>query len=115
MYVHFIFIDLVHNHIITRQKQQEFLLGQQLRSLYINSSSPSYIQGISTGLYNQSQVNVIADFGDEGNVVYDAAVSFTQGMWPATTNYNITLANGTFVIGPLGGYQVSILYSYSRK
>jgi prostatic aicd phosphatase len=74
----------------------------------LNASSPSYIQGISTGLFNSAQVLVRADAGDEGFVIYDSAVSLTQGMWPPTTNYNTTLANGTTVIGPFGGYQVML-------
>jgi hypothetical protein len=85
--------------------QQEFGLGAQIRSLYMNASSPSYIQGISTGLFNQSQVHVRADAGGEAGVIFDSAISLVQGLWPATTNYNTTLANGTTIVGPLGGYQ----------
>lgn len=85
--------------------QQEFLLGSYLRSLYLNQSSPSYIAGMSTGLFNPSQVYIQADFGDENGVVYDSCVSLTQGLWPATLSNNITLANGTTITAPLGGYQ----------
>jgi hypothetical protein len=85
--------------------QQEFQLGAQIRSLYMNASSPSYIQGISTGLFNQNQVKVRADAGGEAGVIFDSAVSLVQGLWPATANYNTTLANGTMIVGPLGGYQ----------
>ena len=46
-----------------------------------------------------------ADAGGEGSVIYDSAVSFTQGAWPATTASNTTLANGTTIVSPLGGYQ----------
>lgn len=85
--------------------QQEFLLGSDLRSLYLNESSPSYIPGMSTGLFNPSQVYIQADFGDENGVIYDSCVSLTQGLWPATSSNNITLANGTMITAPLGGYQ----------
>ncbi|KIJ60291.1 hypothetical protein HYDPIDRAFT_117370 [Hydnomerulius pinastri MD-312] len=85
--------------------QQEFILGGYLRSIYLNESSPSYIPGASTGLFNQSQVYIRADLGGEDGVVYDSCVSLTQGLWPVTTNNNITLANGTTVTAPLGGYQ----------
>ncbi|KAG1879232.1 histidine phosphatase superfamily [Suillus subluteus] len=85
--------------------QQEFLLGSYLRSLYLNESSPSYIPGMSTGLFNPAQVYIQADFGDENGVIYDSCVSLTQGLWPATLSNNITLANGTMVTAPLGGYQ----------
>ncbi|KAI6129684.1 histidine phosphatase superfamily [Pisolithus croceorrhizus] len=85
--------------------QQEYQLGTYLRSVYLNESSPSYIQGLSTGLFNQSQVFVQADLGGEAGVIYDSCVSLTQGLWPATTSNNITLANGTTITAPLNGYQ----------
>ncbi|KAF9220493.1 phosphoglycerate mutase-like protein [Gyrodon lividus] len=85
--------------------QQEFLLGGYLRSLYLDESSPSYIPGMSTGLFNQSQVYIRADLGGEDGVVYDSCVSLTQGLWPGTINNNITLANGSTIVAPLGGYQ----------
>ncbi|OAX39877.1 phosphoglycerate mutase-like protein [Rhizopogon vinicolor AM-OR11-026] len=85
--------------------QEEFLLGSYLRSLYLNESSPSYIPGMSTGLFNQSQVYIQADLGGEDGVIYDSCVSLTQGLWPVTPSNNITLANGTTVTAPLGGYQ----------
>jgi hypothetical protein len=75
----------------------------------MNVTSPSYIQGISTGLFNQSQVHVRADAGGEAGVIFDSAVSLLQGLWPASGNYNTMLANGTTIVGPLGGYQVSVL------
>ncbi|KDQ62176.1 hypothetical protein JAAARDRAFT_30078 [Jaapia argillacea MUCL 33604] len=84
---------------------QEYQLAQLLRSLYLNASSPSYIQGISTGLFNQNQVQVRADAGGEGGVIFDSTVSVVQGLWPPTPASNTTLANGTTIVGPLGGYQ----------
>lgn len=85
--------------------QQEYQLGTYLRSLYVNESSPSYIPGLSTGLFNQDQVWVRADLGGEGGVIFDSCVSLTQGMWPATPSNNITLANGTTIVAPIDGYQ----------
>ncbi|KAI5989030.1 histidine phosphatase superfamily [Pisolithus albus] len=85
--------------------QQEYQLGTYLRSVYLNESSPSYIQGLSTGLFNQSQVFVQADLGGEAGVIYDSCVSLTQGLWPPTTSNNITLADGTVITAPLSGYQ----------
>lgn len=38
-------------------------------------------------------------------VIYDSTVAVTQGAWPATSVSTITLANGTEVTSPLGGYQ----------
>lgn len=92
--------------ITTVGAQEEYALGQTLRALYLNASSPSYIQGISTGVFQQSQVTISADAGGEGGVIYDSAVALTQGLWPATSLFNSSLANGTIVSSPLGGYQV---------
>jgi prostatic aicd phosphatase len=63
---------------------------------------------MSTGLFNPSEVYIQADFGDENGVIYDSCVSLTQGLWPATLSNNITLANGTMITAPLGGYQVCV-------
>ncbi|TDL22226.1 phosphoglycerate mutase-like protein [Rickenella mellea] len=84
---------------------QEFQLGTLLRNLYLDASSPSFVQGISTSGFNQSQVLIRADAGGEGGVIFDSAVALTQGLWPPTSSANVTLANGTTVISPLGGYQ----------
>ncbi|KAI5119299.1 hypothetical protein M0805_008214 [Coniferiporia weirii] len=85
--------------------QEEFELGGVLRSMYLETNSSSLITNVSTGLFNPLEVLVSADSGDEGGVIYDSAVSVVQGLWPATTNYNTTLADGQVVIAPLGGYQ----------
>ncbi|KAF8552757.1 phosphoglycerate mutase-like protein [Imleria badia] len=84
---------------------QEFQLGELLQSIYLNASSPSYIPGMSTGLFDQFQVDIRADLGGESGVVYDSCVSLTQGLWPITADNNITLANGSTIVAPLGGYQ----------
>ncbi|PBK78349.1 phosphoglycerate mutase-like protein [Armillaria solidipes] len=84
---------------------QEFQLGQLLRSLYLNSSSESFIPGINSTIANLDQIQVRADGGDEGGVIVNSAMSLLQGLFPATSSYNVTLANGTNVEGPLGGYQ----------
>lgn len=38
-------------------------------------------------------------------MIWNSALSLLQGLLPATASYNTTLANGTTVEGPLGGYQ----------
>lgn len=38
-------------------------------------------------------------------MILDSAVALAQGMWPADSSRSITLANGTEVTSPLGGYQ----------
>lgn len=60
-------------------------------------------------LYDVTQTTIEADAGGEGDVIMASAISLVQGLWPATTTYNTTLANGSTIVGPLGGYQVSYL------
>jgi len=90
--------------------QQSFQLGEYLRSRYLTRSSSHFIQDVSSDLVEPDQVLVRADAGGEGGVIYNSAMSTMQGMWPAYTGYNETLANGTVVVGPLNGYQVRELY-----
>lgn len=95
------------NHQLTALQKQEFQLGGLLRSIYLNTSSPSYVQGISplTEKFDPTQVVVRADSGDEGGVIMDSAIALVQGLWPATPLDFTVLANGTNVTSPLNGYQ----------
>ncbi|KAJ3491134.1 hypothetical protein NLI96_g916 [Meripilus lineatus] len=88
-------------------EQQEFELGALLRSLYLDQDSPTFIEGISpsTSVVRPDQIIARADAGDEGGVIFDSTIALLQGLFPATHLSNITLANGTTVISPLGGYQ----------
>lgn len=88
-------------------KQQEFQLGQKLRSIYLNTASPSSISGINTTIVDNTQIHVRADAGGEGVVILTSAQSLVQGLFPANLGYNIKLPSGDTVIGPLGGYQAS--------
>ena len=56
-------------------------------------------------MVNDAQVEIRADAGGEVGVILNSAVALLQGLFPATLDYNTTLANGTTIIGPLGGYQ----------
>lgn len=69
---------------------------------------------MSVGLFDPSEVEVRAD-SDEGGVIFDSAVSLLQGLWPASITYNTTLANGTNIVGPLGGYQVFLQHVYYQS
>ncbi|KZT67111.1 phosphoglycerate mutase-like protein [Daedalea quercina L-15889] len=86
---------------------KEWQLGALLRSIYLNESSSSYIQGIAplTSAFNLSQVQVYADNSGEGSVIMDSAAALVQGLWQPTDLQNTTLANGSTIISPLGGYQ----------
>ncbi|KAG7091479.1 hypothetical protein E1B28_010510 [Marasmius oreades] len=80
-------------------------LGSTLRSLYLNPASASHISGISHDLVNTKQIRVYAKNGGEGNVVFDSVIALLQGMFPPTERNVLTLADGTTVMAPLGGYQ----------
>ncbi|KAJ3557338.1 hypothetical protein NM688_g1524 [Phlebia brevispora] len=88
-------------------EQQEFQLGTLLRSIYLNDTSPSFIQGIwgETSLFNESEVTVRADASVNGGNLISSAVALSQGLWPPSSQEALQLANGTVVFSPLGGYQ----------
>ncbi|KAG6844518.1 hypothetical protein H0H87_006279 [Tephrocybe sp. NHM501043] len=86
-------------------QQQEFQLGERLRQLYLNASSPSYIDGMNSSLVNDAQFRVRADAGGEAGVIMNSALSLLQGLVPANPGFNTTLANTTTITAPLGGYQ----------
>ncbi|KAF8967093.1 phosphoglycerate mutase-like protein [Flammula alnicola] len=84
---------------------QSFQLGQLLRSIYFNASSPSFISTINSTIVQDDQVEIRADGGGERGVIFNSAVSLLQGLFPGTADYKTTLANGSTITGPLGGYQ----------
>ncbi|KAL0955523.1 hypothetical protein HGRIS_001761 [Hohenbuehelia grisea] len=84
---------------------QSFQLGSQLRSLYLSSSSPSFIKGLSSELLDTNEVKARVKAGGEGTVAFDSAIALFQGLYPPNPKNKITLANDTVVVAPLGGYQ----------
>ncbi|CDO77406.1 hypothetical protein BN946_scf184857.g12 [Trametes cinnabarina] len=84
---------------------QEQQLGTFLRSTYLDPASPSVIDGITAGVVDINQLAVRADAGGEGGVILVSVQGLLQGLFPPTTDNNITLANGTTIVAPLGGYQ----------
>jgi lysosomal acid phosphatase len=80
-------------------------LGALVRNTYLNSQSPSYIEGIRSDLVDNSEVKVRVKAGVEGTVVFDSAIALLQGLFPPNPNNKIVLANETTVVAPLGGYQ----------
>ncbi|KAJ8074426.1 hypothetical protein PM082_015327 [Marasmius tenuissimus] len=80
-------------------------LGGNLRSLYLNPSSESFVSGIKRDLVDPKQIQVYAKNGGEGNVVFDSTIALLQGLFPPTERNTLTLANGTTVTAPLHGYQ----------
>lgn len=84
---------------------QEVQLGSYLRSEYLNPRSPNSIRGIVPDIVDNRQLLVRADNGGEGGAIVDSAVALLQGLYPPTPNSRVQLANGSNVIGPMGGYQ----------
>lgn len=84
---------------------EEVQLGSFLRASYLDPASPTFIEGINTDVANISQLLVRADAASEGSVIVNSAYGLLQGLYPPTSDNNITLSNGTTVISPLGGYQ----------
>ncbi|BGP19224.1 hypothetical protein JCM10213v2_007311 [Rhodosporidiobolus nylandii] len=77
-----------------------------MNSLYAGNGSSCAIAGLSAVDAEGSQLNVTADAGGEGAVIYDSAVSFWQGFYPPRPSVTtITLGNGTNITSPLNGYQ----------
>jgi hypothetical protein len=80
--------------------------GQFIHSVYLDSSSTSVIKNISS-IYSMSQVSALAS---DNEVILASANAFLQGVFPPTLNstdpsMSSTLANGTTIYTPLGGYQ----------
>ncbi|KAJ7048022.1 phosphoglycerate mutase-like protein [Mycena amicta] len=80
-------------------------LGAALRSAYLTPGSSSFIEDISTDVIDTQQVKVRVKAGGEGTVVFDSAIALLQGLFPPNPRNKVTLANGTEVMTPLGGYQ----------
>ncbi|KAJ7579667.1 histidine phosphatase superfamily [Mycena floridula] len=84
---------------------QSHQLGGLLRNTYLDSSSSSFVDGISRELVDNKQLKVLIKAGAEGSVVFDSAIALLQGLYPPTPKNKIVLANETTVVAPLGGYQ----------
>ncbi|KAG6847290.1 hypothetical protein H0H93_009041, partial [Arthromyces matolae] len=82
-----------------------FRLGSTLRSMYLDTSSPTYISGIRSDLVDNNEVKARVKAGVEGTVVFDSAIAVLQGLFPPNPNNKIQLANDTTIVAPLGGYQ----------
>jgi hypothetical protein len=82
--------------------EQVYASGQYYRDLYVSSNASYKIDGLSSDLAVLSQLEVTAPTDD---VLQNSAQVFLQGLYPPTTLATQTLANGTKVNAPLGGYQ----------
>jgi hypothetical protein len=84
---------------------QSHQLGSALRSIYLDSKSPSYVQGMRPDIVDNHEIHVRSKAGVEGTVVFDSAIALLQGLFPPNSSNEIVLANGTTIVAPLGGYQ----------
>ncbi|OIW28558.1 histidine acid phosphatase [Coniochaeta ligniaria NRRL 30616] len=83
--------------------EQVFASGSYYRDLYVSSAATSQIQSISPTVPKLSQISVTAPID---NVLQNSAQVFLQGLYPPAGSASAeTLANGTKVQSPLGGYQ----------
>ncbi|KAF8421590.1 histidine phosphatase superfamily [Tirmania nivea] len=83
--------------------------GAFYRKRYLIASSPSYINGIDEGLFNDKEVYVMAP---DQPLLVTSGQAFLQGLYPPTTyNKPQTLANGEVVQDPVNGLQYTTLHS----
>ncbi|KZV74165.1 phosphoglycerate mutase-like protein [Peniophora sp. CONT] len=84
---------------------EENFLGQFLQATYIDNSSSTAIEGLEFPVANLDQLLVRADAAGEGVTIVSSTMALLSGLFPPTPAFNITLANGTTVVGALGGNQ----------
>ena len=84
---------------------QVYAAGDFYRNRYIDTNASSKIFGISSDLVKNSQLSVQAPVD---TVLQNSAAGFLQGLYPpvGATLGTQTLANGTHVEAPLGGFQL---------
>ncbi|KAE8365410.1 histidine phosphatase superfamily [Aspergillus caelatus] len=78
--------------------------GSYYHDRYIDASSSLQIDGISSNIVNLKQLTASSP---SDAVLQNSGVAFMQGVYPPVgSSANETLANGTTVSAPLGGYQL---------
>lgn len=83
---------------------QHYQSGLALQKRYAsNDSAHTDIANLAWPVPSLTQIDAKAD-SSEGQVILDSAYAFFQGLFPATNESSIELANGTTVTSPLGGY-----------
>lgn len=87
-------------------------MGQDYRNIYLNSSSPKRILGISEDSAVNSQIYASAP---DQAVLLNTATAFLQGLYPPLEELNQEVAAQTLnsnerVIKPLGGYQYLVVH-----
>jgi hypothetical protein len=70
---------------------------------YVDAASPNHIAGLSSDIVDNAQLTVSAPLD---TVLQNSAFGFLQGLYPPVGVQTETLANGSTVAAPLGGYQL---------
>lgn len=81
---------------------QVFRSGQHIRSLYVASNASSRISGLSPDVLSAPQLSLLSPVDV---VLQNSAQVFAQALYPPTAAATETLADGSRVQAPLGGYQ----------
>ncbi|KAF7547251.1 hypothetical protein G7Z17_g7864 [Cylindrodendrum hubeiense] len=92
--------------------EQNYQVGSEYRSRYLEADSPNQILGISEDKYVTSQL--FASAPDQG-ILMNTATAFLQGFYPplgdiAPEIASQTLNNGTNSTSPIDGYQYVVLH-----
>jgi prostatic aicd phosphatase len=83
---------------------QHYNSGQALQKRYAsNDSAPTDIAGLSWPAVSLTETVVLAD-ASEGQVIVDSAQAFMQGFFPPNKDAVMTLADGSTVQAPFGGW-----------
>lgn len=87
--------------------EQTFASGDFYRNRYVDSTADFRVAGVSSDTVVPTELSVTAPMDA---VLHDSALAFLQGLYPPTGEEGAeTLANGTKVEGPLGGFQFAIV------
>lgn len=89
---------------------QMYQSGQFYHNRYIAADAPVPISGVSNQFAVPEQLDIISP---NEPVLHSSAVAFLQGLYPPT-HLASTLANGTTVEAPCGGYQYVPVYEQHR-
>lgn len=81
---------------------QVFRSGQHIRSLYVASNASSRISGLTPDVLSAPQLSLLSPVDA---VLQNSAQVFAQALYPPTAAAGETLADGSRVQAPLGGYQ----------
>lgn len=92
--------------------QQNYNVGKDYRNIYLNSSSPKQILGISEDQVVNSQIYASAP---DQAVLLNTATAFLQGLYPPLESVDQAVGTQTLnsnerVIKPLGGYQYLVIH-----